>query len=83
MYTSSLRESPATSIKLLYKFVTPQAADRLLESVTSDTQELSLPESETRSVAEILDLSNSELPNKERTFQEWKVGFLSKAGLGS
>ena len=78
-FASSRRdEHSAPAIKLLYKLVPREEADRMLESLTSDAQDISLPAEAIAEVKKALEQSNALLPEKERTFKGWNVGLLQK-----
>lgn len=66
------------AIKLLYRLLPREEADRMLEGVTCDAQEINLPSTALGEVVHLLDESNMLLPVSERVFKEWKVGLLSK-----
>ncbi|KAF9879116.1 snf2 family helicase [Colletotrichum karsti] len=84
-YASSQREGKWPAIKLLYKEITQQEADSMLETLTSDVQEVNLPTAEIARATEVLRDSNGLLPQSERVFKEFSVGLLRKwqAGDGS
>ncbi|KAI0404980.1 ubiquitin-conjugating enzyme E2C-binding protein [Xylaria palmicola] len=71
-------ESPAPAIKLFYRIISEAEADRLLESITSDVQEISLHSDAIQNITEILNKSNSFIPDGDRQFKEWTVGLLAK-----
>ena len=81
IYTSTAQKSPTVAIKLLYKSVDAQQAERLLQPITSDVQELGLPRDEIQTTAELLVRSSAMLPLKERSFKNWNVGLLAKYPL--
>lgn len=78
VYASSSRSGSVPAIKLLYQLVSVEQADKMLESLSSDVQEVSLPEDAVREVIAGLDASNCLLPAKERVFREWQVGLLER-----
>lgn len=71
-------DRPQAAVKVLYRFVAEEEADKLLHSMTLDTQDISLPVDAIESVAELLRHSNSFLPPGERVFKEWTVGLVSR-----
>lgn len=66
------------AIKLLYRLVSQGEAEKLLEDVSGDSQEINLPSAALGEVIRLLDTSNLLLPGPERRFKEWKVALLSK-----
>lgn len=78
VYTATKQTTPTVAMKVLYKQVDSQEAERLLAPITSEVQELSLPRDEIRTISELLGASSRILPESERTFTDWKVGLLKK-----
>ncbi|KAK3951013.1 ubiquitin-conjugating enzyme E2-binding protein [Pseudoneurospora amorphoporcata] len=87
VYASSATEAAATrpgagrgisAIKLLYRLVSREEADRMLDSLTGDAQEVNIPVKAIKEVLQHLDRSNCLLPTAERVFKEWKVGLLRR-----
>lgn len=82
VYSSSAAPAGNTSgtpaIKLLYRLITQEEADKMLEAVTCDSQEINLPLAALGEVIRLLDESNLLLPEPERVFKEWKVALLPK-----
>lgn len=78
VYSSSLRSGQTPAIKLLYRLIDHGEAERLLEEMTCDTQEINLPSEAIGQVILHLDSSNLLLPSSERTLKEWKVGLLQR-----
>lgn len=76
--TRSGAESGIPAMKLLYRLVPREEADRMLDSLTGDAQEVNLPIEAIKEVVERLDRSNCLLPTTERVFKEWKVGLLRR-----
>ncbi|KAK6226829.1 ubiquitin-conjugating enzyme E2C-binding protein [Colletotrichum tabaci] len=70
--------APRPAIKLLYREIPQAEADAMLESMTSDVQEVTLPLAEIAGAAEALRASGELLPPGERVFREWNVGLLDK-----
>ncbi|KAI0205012.1 ubiquitin-conjugating enzyme E2-binding protein [Astrocystis sublimbata] len=70
--------SPASAIKVFYRSVTQKEADKLLDSMTSDVQDISLPSEAIAKIGELLVRSNSYVPESDRRFKEWTVGLLAK-----
>ncbi|KAK0716967.1 ubiquitin-conjugating enzyme E2-binding protein [Lasiosphaeria miniovina] len=79
VYSSSATAPGSTpAIKLLYRLIRREEAERMLETLTYDAQEVSLPAGALGNVIQSLDESNGLLPESERLFKEWKVGLLKK-----
>ncbi|OLN81398.1 hypothetical protein CCHL11_09961 [Colletotrichum chlorophyti] len=82
-YASSRREGTRAAIKLLYREISQREADAMLESMTSDVQEVNLPTADIVAAGEALQGSSRLLPPSERVFKEWNVGLLDKWQAGS
>ncbi|KAI6785612.1 uncharacterized protein J7T54_005946 [Emericellopsis cladophorae] len=83
-YTASQMEGKREAMKILYQCIDIEKAEKMAESMTSDVQDISLPEAVIATALEALESSNSCLPMKERTFREWKENsILSPELLGS
>ncbi|KAF0332691.1 hypothetical protein GQ607_000707 [Colletotrichum asianum] len=82
-YASSGREGKRSAIKLLYREIPQHEADAMLETMTSDVQEVNLPMADIARAAEVLRSSTEMLPPSERVFKEWNVGLLDKWQAGS
>ena len=65
-------------MKILYKHIDPSESEKLLTSMTSDVQEISLPEEAIKAADSCLLWSSGLLPVQERTFKEWQVGLLER-----
>lgn len=74
--THAATAGPIPAMKLLYRTVSREEADRILEDVNSDVQEVNLPEEAIATVAQALKESNALLPAPERRYREWTVGML-------
>ncbi|KAI0011297.1 ubiquitin-conjugating enzyme E2-binding protein [Xylariaceae sp. FL0662B] len=72
------RKSPIQAIKVFYRMVSPDGADRMLDSMTSDVQDITLPADAIETVLGILNSSNGFLPQNDRKFKEWTVGLLER-----
>ncbi|KAI0109510.1 ubiquitin-conjugating enzyme E2-binding protein [Nemania sp. FL0031] len=70
--------SPITAVKVFYRRVTQEEADKMLDSITSDVQDISLPFEAITTIAELLNKSNAFVPETDRKFKEWTVGLLEK-----
>ncbi|KAK3903670.1 nipped-B-like protein A [Staphylotrichum tortipilum] len=78
VYSSSAVERPTPAIKLLYRPIPRGEADKMLEAVTCDAQEINLPAHAVDEVIRCLEASNALLPPMERMLKEWKVGLLTR-----
>ncbi|KAK4240345.1 ubiquitin-conjugating enzyme E2-binding protein [Achaetomium macrosporum] len=78
VYSSTNAPQPTPAIKLLYRLIRREEADKMLEAITSDAQEINLPTQALGEVIRHLDTSNALLPPPERMFKEWKVGLLTR-----
>ncbi|KAK3393183.1 ubiquitin-conjugating enzyme E2-binding protein [Podospora didyma] len=78
VYSTSTAERSTPAIKLLYRLVPREQAERMLEVITCDAQEISIPSDALGRVIQSLDESNMLLPGSERLFQQWKVGLLAR-----
>ncbi|KAK0660807.1 ubiquitin-conjugating enzyme E2-binding protein [Cercophora samala] len=78
VYSSSNGASGTPAVKLLYQRISREEADKMLEAVTCEAQEINLPAMAIERVIEHLDESNGLLPEKERLFKEWRVGLLTR-----
>ncbi|KAI0387525.1 ubiquitin-conjugating enzyme E2-binding protein [Hypomontagnella monticulosa] len=77
---SSTKEakSPVKAIKVFFRMVSQEEADKLLDSMTSDVQDITLPNDAIQKVTEILSSSNQLLPESDRQLKDWQVGLLEK-----
>ena len=80
VYSSSGIPQSTPAIKLLYRPIPREEADKMLEAITCDSQEINLPASVIHEVIRSLDESNALLPPTERAFKEWRVGLLTRWG---
>lgn len=77
---------PTNAIKILYRPLPSPTADKLLDSLTCDAQEVNLPSQAIGTVLQHLEESNGLLPEVERVFKprgggnegEWRVGLLRR-----
>ncbi|KAK1527716.1 uncharacterized protein CCOS01_07978 [Colletotrichum costaricense] len=76
--SSPHQRAKRAAIKLLYKEISQAEADDMLESMTSDVQEVNLPLPAIVAAAEGLKQSSRLLPPSERVFKGWNVGLLDK-----
>ncbi|KAM0251244.1 hypothetical protein ACHAP5_001842 [Fusarium lateritium] len=78
VYTASSTTGRKTAMKILYKHIDSAEGDKLITSMTSDVQEITLPEAAIKAAEESLLSSSQLLPAQERTFKEWNVGLLGR-----
>ncbi|KAK0730823.1 ubiquitin-conjugating enzyme E2-binding protein [Lasiosphaeris hirsuta] len=78
VYSSSSAAWCIPAVKLLYRLISQDEADRMLEGVTCEAQEINLPGTAINEAIRHLDDSNLLLPNAERVFKEWRVGLLRR-----
>jgi ubiquitin-protein ligase E3 D len=79
--TFSSTESNAQSVnavKVFYRTVTQAEADKMLDSMTLNVQDILLPSEAIGATAEILRASNGLVPESDRKFQHWAVGLLER-----
>ncbi|TEA13840.1 Uncharacterized protein C8034_v004063 [Colletotrichum sidae] len=77
-YASTERRGPRVAIKVLFREIAQREADAMLESLTSDVQEVNFPAGDIGTAVQVLRASNGLLPRSERVFQGWNVGLLDK-----
>ncbi|CAJ2513826.1 Uu.00g019450.m01.CDS01 [Anthostomella pinea] len=75
--------SPVNAVKVLYRMVSQEEAEKMLDSMTSDVQDISLPAEATDLVIELLEKSNGFVPQSDRRFKEWTIGLLEKWNGGA
>ncbi|KAK7923369.1 hypothetical protein PG985_007440 [Apiospora marii] len=71
-------QRPVSAVKVFYRFVTQAEADKLVESMVSDVQDITLPAAAATQLREELERSNGYLPKPIRNFNQWKIGLLEK-----
>ncbi|GAP86314.2 putative ubiquitin-conjugating enzyme E2C-binding [Rosellinia necatrix] len=70
--------SPTNAVKVLYRTINQEEADKMQESITSDVQDVSLPAEGITAIIGLLSRSNGFIPESDRKFKEWTVGLLEK-----
>lgn len=65
-------------MKILFRSIAVDEGNKLVDTMTSDVQDISFPSSVIDAAAEVLTSSNALLPPKERSFNGWKVGLLER-----
>jgi hypothetical protein len=78
VYSSSVTDSRTIAMKVLFQSIEITEAEKLTDSMTSGVQEIRLPSSLIESTWQLLQTSNSLLPNQDRKFQGWSVGLLER-----
>ncbi|KAG5936049.1 hypothetical protein E4U60_002829 [Claviceps pazoutovae] len=78
VYSSSCVRGRTPAMKILYQEVTREEGNKLLDSMTSDVQEIHLPFNDIELVRLTLESTARLLPETERTHKEWRVGLLDK-----
>lgn len=71
-------QRPVCAVKVFYRFVNQAEADKLVESMTSDVQDITLPAAAATQLREELEKSNGYLPKPMRNFAQWRIGLLEK-----
>lgn len=71
-------QRPVSAVKVFYRFVNQAEADKLVESMVSDVQDIALPAAAATQLREELERSNGYLPKPIRNFNQWKIGLLEK-----
>ncbi|KAL2160917.1 hypothetical protein VTH06DRAFT_8629 [Thermothelomyces fergusii] len=77
-YSSSETPRRVPAIKLLYRSLPLEEANKMLEAVTCESQEINIPAQAIDDVIQHLEQSSRLLPPKERKFKEWNVGLLTR-----
>ena len=78
VYSSSAIEGSIPALRLFYRLISQEEADKMLEGMTCDAQEINLPVTAIKQVIHHLEESNKLLPSSERNFKNWKVGLLKR-----
>ncbi|KAK5655423.1 hypothetical protein OQA88_5694 [Cercophora sp. LCS_1] len=78
IYSSSAVTDAVPAIKLLYRLIRREEADRMLGDLNCDSQEINLPLEAINGVVSHLDAANLLLPSTERSMKGWKVGLLAR-----
>jgi len=83
-YTSSEETCAAkNAIKLLYRIIDHETADKIIEPVTSDVQDLSLPHDALNQSIGRLEASNQLFPQDQRRYNDFRVGLLNRYEIES
>lgn len=75
-FTSSRVAGRVPAMKVMWRVVSVEEAERILEPVIAREQEVNLPGEAIAVVLEELERSNLMYPAKDRVFQDWRVGLL-------
>lgn len=78
IYASSSLGGMQGVMKVLYRIIDCEQGDKMIESMTSDVQEISLPASVIQAARESLETSTLVLPEHERQFRDWSVGLIDR-----
>ena len=77
-YSSSGQDGAVPAIKLLYRVIGQAEADGMLGTINCDSQEINMPQEAIAEIQKALEGSNALLPEKDKTFEDWKVGLLER-----
>jgi ubiquitin-protein ligase E3 D len=77
-YASSGRKGVGSALKVLFRTISRAEAEKLLETPTEATQDISLPQEAIDVVGLALTDSRMLLPAKDRSFKEWRVALLDR-----
>ncbi|RDA84794.1 hypothetical protein CP532_6535 [Ophiocordyceps camponoti-leonardi (nom. inval.)] len=78
VYTSSARQGRRVAMKMLYREISSDEGNGLVDSITSNVQEISLPKSAIEAVRTALEASTALMPERERSFKDWSAGLLDR-----
>ncbi|PFH55523.1 hypothetical protein XA68_18120 [Ophiocordyceps unilateralis] len=78
VYTSSARQGKRAALKMLYREIGLDEAHGLVDSATSDVEEISLPMRTIKAVRRALEASTALMPERERSFKGWSAGLLER-----
>ncbi|KAG6005415.1 hypothetical protein E4U21_000195 [Claviceps maximensis] len=78
VYSSSFVSGKRCAMKILFREVTQDEGNKLLDSLVSDVQELYLSAATIDLSRETLLVNSRLLPETERSFKEWHVGLLDR-----
>ena len=77
-YASSGRDGVRSALKVLFRVIDRAEAEKLLETPTEVTQDISLPQGAIDAVGRALTESCMLLPASDRVFKEWRVALLDR-----
>ncbi|RDA96052.1 hypothetical protein CP533_5820 [Ophiocordyceps camponoti-saundersi (nom. inval.)] len=78
VYTSSARQGRRAAMKMLYREISLEEGHDLVDSMTSNVQEISLPKTAIDAVQRALEASTALMPEQERSFKNWSAGLLDR-----
>ncbi|KAI5466345.1 ubiquitin-conjugating enzyme E2-binding protein [Mariannaea sp. PMI_226] len=77
-YASSSLTGCRTAMKILHKDIDSEEGGKLIESLNSDVQEITLPMASIDAARDKLKSNSLLLPTGERSFKEWRVSLLDR-----
>lgn len=78
-FSSSMEaRSPIKAMKVFYRMVGQDEANKMLDSMTSDVQDITLPADVINTIIHILRSSSPLLPQSNQQYLNWTVGLLEK-----
>jgi hypothetical protein len=78
IYTSSEVNGRREAMKVLYREIDYEEGIKMIETVSSEVQEVSTSASMIESVRSGLQQSTESLPDDARRFKDWRVGLLDR-----
>ncbi|KAG6012398.1 hypothetical protein E4U43_007812 [Claviceps pusilla] len=78
VYSSSLVSGKRSAMKILFREVSQEEGNKLVDSVVSDVQDTYFPTATIDLSRETLVMNSRLLPETERSFKEWQVGLLNR-----
>ncbi|KAM4059757.1 HECT-like ubiquitin-conjugating enzyme (E2)-binding domain-containing protein [Hirsutella rhossiliensis] len=81
VYTCSALQGKTAAMKILYRDISVDEGNKLVDSVTSDVQEINLPTSVVEAAREALKSSTILIPERERSLKGWSAGLLQRWSL--
>lgn len=78
VYSSSSVPRRRVALKILFQRINSEDANKMIESMVSDVQEITFPKEAIESSLQQLEASSLLLPVRERCFKEWRVGLLER-----
>ncbi|RCI15662.1 hypothetical protein L249_3524 [Ophiocordyceps polyrhachis-furcata BCC 54312] len=78
VYTSSARQGKRAAMKMLYREISLDEGHDLVDSLTSNVQDISLPKRAIEAVRRALEASTALMPERERSFKDWRAGLLDR-----
>lgn len=70
--------SPVDAIKVFFRLVSETDANKMLDSMVSDVQDIILPPDAVEGLGIILQQSNEMLLRSDRQFKDWSVGLIER-----